>query len=86
MNAENKFSAAVFIKTAALLLFFGTLLFSCEKVYIIEVEKPSVEQQNDSTEYQAGTLVAQMATFMPGRTPMDTRARAKLSTSSRNSS
>ena len=50
MNAENKFSAAVFIKTAALLLFFGTLLFSCEKVYIIEVEKPSVEQQNDSTE------------------------------------
>ena len=50
MNAKNKFSAAVFIKTAALLLFFGTLLFSCEKVYIIEVEKPSVEQQNDSTE------------------------------------
>lgn len=50
MNAENKISAAAFIKTAALLLFFGTLLFSCEKVYIIEVEKPSVEQQNDSTE------------------------------------
>ena len=50
MNAENNFSAAAFIKTAALLLFFGTLFSSCEKVYIIEVEKPSVEQQNDSTE------------------------------------
>ena len=36
--------------------------------------------------YQAGTLVAQMATFIPGRTPMETRALAKVSTSSRNSS
>ena len=36
--------------------------------------------------YQAGTLVAQTATLLPGFTPMDTNARAKVSTSSRNSS
>ena len=35
---------------------------------------------------QAGTLVAQIATFIPGRTPIETKARAKLSTSLRNSS
>ena len=36
--------------------------------------------------YQAGTLVAQMATLLPGLTPIDTSARANVSTSSRNSS
>ena len=36
--------------------------------------------------YHAGTFVAQMATLLPGRTPIETSARAKVSTSSRNSS
>ena len=34
--------------------------------------------------YHWGTLVAQMATWSPGRTPMAMRERAKVSTSSRN--